>query len=84
MDKVQFETEDGLTDFFILEQTKLNGNSYILVTDDPFTDDNEVFIMKDISDESDPESIYEFVEDEKELKALALVFKELVDDIDIE
>ena len=80
MEKIRF-TSDELqeeTEFFVLEQTKLNGVSYILVTD------AECLILKDTSAEEEKESIYEIVEDEKELSAILKVFEELLEDIEIE
>lgn len=85
MEKIRF-TSDELqeeTEFFVLEQTKLNGVSYILVTDSE-EDDAECLILKDTSTEEEKESIYEIVEDEKELSAILKVFEELLEDIEIE
>lgn len=85
MEKIRF-TSDELqeeTEFFVLEQTKLNGVSYILVTDSE-EDDAECLILKDTSAEEEKESIYENVEDEKELSAILKVFEELLEDIEIE
>ena len=85
MEKIRF-TSDELqeeTEFFVLEQTKLNGVSYILVTDSE-EDDAECLILKDTSAEEEKESIYESVEDEKELSAILKVFEELLEDIEIE
>ena len=85
MEKIRF-TSDELqeeTEFFVLEQTKLNGVSYILVTDSE-EDDAECLILKVTSAEEVKESIYEIVEDEKELSAILKVFEELLEDIEIE
>ena len=41
-------------------------------------------ILKDLSEDGDPEALYEIVEDEEELKALSKVFMEMIDDIEIE
>ena len=70
-------------EFFVLEQTKLNGVSYILVTDSE-EGDAECWIMKDVSTEESLESIYDMVEDDNELLAVSKVFEELLEDIDIE
>ena len=66
-----------------MEQTKVNGNSYILVTDSE-DDDAECLILKDTSSAEDKESLYEIVEDDIELSAVLKVFEELLEDIDIE
>ena len=48
MEKIKFvfdDTKDEV-EFFVLEQTKVNGNSYILVTDSE-EDEAECLILKD-------------------------------------
>ena len=67
----------------MLEQTKVNGVSYILVTDSE-EDDAECLILKDTSAEEDKESVYEIVEDATELGAVLKIFEELLEDIEIE
>ena len=85
MEKIRFTSDERQeeTEFFVLEQTKLNGVSYILVTDSE-EDDAECLILIDTSAEEEKESIYEIVEDEKELSAILKVFEELLEDIEIE
>lgn len=85
MEKIKFEF-DGMekpAEFFVLEQTKVNGTSYILVTDS-VEDDAECLILKDTSSPEDKESLYEIVEDDVELSAVSKVFEELLEDVDIE
>lgn len=84
MEKIKF-TFDGTQDeveFFVLEQTKVNGDTYILVTDSE-KDDAECMILKDTKEEGE-ESVYTVVEDDVELEALSKVFEELLEDVDIE
>ncbi len=84
MEKIRFVSEDQQeTEFFVLEQTKVNGVSYILVTDSE-EDDAECLILKDTSAEDDTESVYEIVEEDGELAAVSGVFEELLEDIAIE
>lgn len=85
MEKIVFTFEDTKeeVEFFVLEQTKLNGSSYILVADSE-EDEAECLILKDMSAAEDAESIYEIVEDEVELSAVLKVFEELLEDVDIE
>lgn len=84
MDKIKF-TFDGAeeVEFYVLEQTKVSGVSYILVTDSE-EDDAECLILRDTSDSEDAESVYEIVEDDVELQAVSKVFEELLEDVDIE
>lgn len=85
MEKIVFTFEDTKeeVEFFVLEQTKLNGFSYLLVADSE-EDEAECLILKDMSAAEDTESVYEIVEDEVELTAVLKVFEELLEDVDIE
>jgi hypothetical protein len=85
MEKIVFTFEDTKEEieFFVLEQTKLNGSSYLLVADSE-EDEAECLILKDMSAAEDVESVYEIVEDEVELTAVLKVFEELLEDVDIE
>jgi len=85
MEKIVFTFEDTKeeVEFFVLEQTKLNGSSYLLVADSE-EDEAECLILKDMSAAEDTESIYEIVEDDVELEAVLKVFEELLEDVDIE
>lgn len=85
MEKISFTFEgtDEKVDFFVLEQTKVNGNTYILVTDSE-EDEAECYILKDTSAAEDKDSVYEIVEDDVELLGVLKVFEELLEDVDIE
>ncbi len=85
MEKIKFTFEDTKeeVDFFVLEQTRVNGSNYILVTDSE-EDEAECLILKDTSAAEDVESLYEIVEDDVELSAVLKVFEELLEDVDIE
>ena len=85
MEKIQFtfdETNETV-EFFVLEQTMINGTGYILVTDSE-EDDAECLILKDTSAKDDSDSVYEIVEDDTELITVSKVFEELLEDVDIE
>ena len=85
MEKIIFTFEDTKeeVEFFVLEQTKVNGNNYILVTDSE-ADEAECMILKDTSSAEDTESLYHVVEDDVELSAVLKVFEELLEDVDIQ
>ena len=85
MEKITFASADSQEneEFFVLEQTKLNGVSYILVTDSE-EDDAECWILKDTSPEESSEAIYEFVEDEKELMGYEATRDLPLEDVEIE
>lgn len=84
MEKITFCPEEGgAVDFYVLEQTRLGGIDYILVTDSD-EDDGEALILKDISAPEDAESIYEIVDDDEELDAVAAIFSSMLDDVELE
>ena len=85
MEKVRFTFGDGSgeDEFFVLEETKINGYAYILVTDSQ-EDDAECLILKADSQPKKADSVYEIVEDETELLAVSKVFEELLEDVNIE
>lgn len=79
--KITLVDDEQTIEFYVLEETKLNGRNYLLVTD--AEDDEaeaECYILKDMSDEGDADALYEFVEDESELEAIWKVFEALLDD----
>lgn len=85
MEKIKFAFGDGNgeDEFFVLEQTKINGATYILVTDSE-EDDAECLILKETGVEEQTDKMYEIVEDDTELLAVSKVFEELLEDISIE
>ena len=85
MEKIRFRSEEMQeeVDLFVLEQTKVNGVSYILVTDSD-EGDAACLILKEMTKETAADSIYEIVEDDVELTAVSKVFEELLEDIEIE
>ena len=82
MDKITFKPEGAEpVEFFVLEQTRLNGTNYILVTD--YEDgDGEALILKDLSKDEESESLYQIVSEETELSAVAGVFENLLEDVE--
>lgn len=81
LEKITFcPKEDEPVDFYVLEQTKIAGVNYILVTDCEHGD-GEALILKDLSKPEDTESVYTIVSDEDELEALARIFEDLLEDV---
>ena len=79
--KITLVDDEQTIEFYVLEETKLNGRNYLLVTD--AEDDEaeaECYILKDMSDEGDADALYEYVEDESELEAIWKVFEALLDE----
>lgn len=85
MEKIRFAFADGSgeDEFFVLEETMINGSTYILVTDSE-EDDAECLILKETEGSVPGDSVYEIVEDETELLAVSKVFEELLEDVSIE
>ena len=80
--KIKFINDDGEEDeLYVLEETKINGVSYLLVSEeeDDGENDIDVYVMKEVASD-DEDSVYEFVEDEKELDSIADIFVELLGD----
>ena len=83
--KIEFipDGEKEAVGFFVVEETRINGTSYLLVTE---TEDDEAYayILKDLSKDGETEASYVFVEDDNELEAVSKIFAELLEDVDIE
>ncbi len=84
MDKIVFTPAGGEkpVEFYVLDQATLRGITYILVTDTE-DGDGEALILKDTSRENDAESVYEIVDDDTELSAVAELFRDAAEDMGI-
>ncbi len=84
LEKITFSAEgEEAVDFYVLEQTRIGGFNYILVTDVE-EGDGEALILKDLSKDGDEEGIYEIVEDDEELDAVSSVFANMLEDVELE
>ena len=80
---VYFTTDEGEeVPFFVVEETKIAGENYLLVTDSE-EDEADAYIFREVA-ENENDSFYEMVEDEEKINALSKVFAELLDDVDFE
>lgn len=83
MEKIVFRPEgEDAAEFYVLEQTRIGGIDYILVTDTE-EDDGEALILRDMSRPGEAEALYEIVTDDEELKAVAGVFGNMLEDIEL-
>lgn len=83
-EKIVFTTQDNeKIEFYVLEQTMINGVNYILVADTIEDEEANALILKESANEAD-EIIYDVVEDDNELQAISKVFIEMLDDTEIE
>ena len=82
-EQIVFETDEGEVLFYVIEETRVNGTNYLLVTDSE-EEEADAYILKDTSSPEDREAVYEMVEDDETLEALQKVFAELLEDTEIE
>lgn len=83
--KITLVDDEQTIEFYVVEETKLNGKNYLLVTDaEEDEEEGDCYILRDMSGEGDSDALYEFVEDEEELEGLMKIFEELLDDVDLE
>ena len=81
LEKITFSPDgDEPVDFYVLEQTRVAGGDYILVTDCE-DGDGEALILEDLSKPEEAESIYTIVSDDEKLEALAGIFEGLLEDV---
>lgn len=83
--KITMTADSGESvDFYVLEETRINGAAYLLVTDAPEDQDGECYVLKDVSGPGDEQALYEFVEDDLELDGVFSIFEQLLSDADLE
>ena len=83
MDKIAFQMNENETvELYVVEQTRIAGVNYLLVTDVE-TGDGDAFILKEISAAEDTMGEYTDELTDKEFEAVAAVFSELLEDIDL-
>lgn len=84
MEKIKFQSDDGTAEeFYIEEQTRIGGISYLLVSDS-LDEEASAYILKDVSEDTSKEACYVMVEDEDELNAVFKVFEQMMEDVDLE
>ncbi len=81
-ERIVFETDDGPAEWYVIDETRINGCNYILVADEP-EGDAECLILKDTAPAESKESVYEEVEDDDELDIVAGMFEEALGDTEI-
>jgi uncharacterized protein YrzB (UPF0473 family) len=79
--------DNEIIELSILEETRVGGVDYYLVTDaeDPDEENDEeinAFIVKDVSDDDAADALMEFVEDDEEFDSISRIFDELMDELD--
>ena len=80
---ITFTDENGNEiEFEIIDETRINGVNYILVTDKVEDEEADAYILKDVSSDEDEDAVYEMVEEESEIDYIGKVFSELLEDVE--
>lgn len=84
MEKIEFRVPDSdeTALFYVIEQTRMNGVDYLLVTEEE-DGDCDAFLLKEIPGGEEDEISYEMVESEEELEYMSKIFASILDDVDI-
>lgn len=83
MDKIEFQMNENETvELYVVEQTRITGVNYLLVSDVE-EGDGDAFILKEISAQEDTMAEYTDELTEQEFNAVAAVFAELLEDVDL-
>lgn len=80
--RIRLQSEDGSLELEILEETVVQGVSYILVTDAPEGEGGTCYVMKDVSAPEDEEADYVFAEGD-EAESVMDVFAKMLEGNDI-
>ena len=77
--------EGEQVDFYVLEETRISGLNYLLVTDAAEDEEEgECYSLKDRSKPEEEDAVYEFVDDDDEMDYLFKIFTELTEDMDLD
>ncbi len=81
-EKVSFipEGETEAIDFYIVEQERLAGRNYLLVTDSEEGDGEALILCEEIQD---GQTVYRIVEDDAEISAVAILFRDGLEEMGI-
>ena len=83
MEKVTFQRNEKETvEYYILEQTRISGVNYLLVTDTK-EGDGEAVILKEISEAEDEIGGYTDDLTDEEFEAVVPIFENLLEDVDL-
>jgi len=82
MEKLVFQKNENETvEYYVLEQTRISGVNYLLVTDTE-EGDGEAVILKEITEADETISGYTDGLTEEELEAVIPIFENLLDDVE--
>lgn len=75
---IKIDGEEDASEMFVLANTSVSGNEYYLVSE--VNDEDNCYILKDISDKDSEEAVFVEIEDPKEWESVGKVFQALLDD----
>ncbi len=84
MEKIRLVSTDSteVEEFYVLDQAKLGGKTYILVADEE-EGDGMAMILRDDAEPGAEEALYAIVDDDNELNALLLLFEDKLEELGI-
>ena len=79
MEKIRLVSTDSteVEEFYVLDQAKLGGKTYILVADEE-EGDGMAMILRDDAEPGAEEALYAIVDDDNELNALLYYYEEIM------
>ncbi|MCR5520722.1 MAG: DUF1292 domain-containing protein [Lachnospiraceae bacterium] len=78
--KIMFTTDNGENvEFTVIEEARLSGETYLLVTADEKDEDEVAYVLKEIKTEDKTEASYQMVENDEELAAVTGLFNDVLD-----
>lgn len=84
MEKLIFTAAEGeeAAELYILDQAKLQGHTYLLVTDSEDGDGNAM-ILRENDQTQGKETLYDIVEDDREIDSVLVLFKDTLEELGI-
>lgn len=84
MNRITLQPDDSAqtVDFYVIDEAKLAGKTYLLVSDTE-EGDGEALILREGAGGTEPGPVYEIVDDDNEISAALMLFKDELDDLGI-
>lgn len=84
MEKLIFTAAEGeeAAELYILDQAKLQGYTYLLVTDSE-DGDGDAMILRENDQTQGKETLYDIVEDDREIDSVLVLFKDTLEELGI-
>ena len=83
-DAIIFEADGEEIELYPIEQTVLDGKTYLLVADSEDEEEAEVYILRDDSSDEDEEAVYTVIEDDAEFDRVAESFRGILEELGID